>query len=230
MSGVNLNDPRSATQRGFGRLWSPSGERRTDMVTLRVDGVEFVGGVHPALHGLLELVLAECVRRGYKLKTSPTQNWGFAWRAIRGTEDWDNPVPTNHSAGTAIDINSATNWLGRTDGGDIPRRMADLFNEYGFRWGGDYSGREDPMHFEFMGTRDDARRLTKKARRELQEDEMTEAQKAELKELILFKNGVEGYFKDPEFDPAGKPLSFRQGFRLARMAAAGAKAEGDVTP
>jgi hypothetical protein len=32
----------------------------------------------------------------------------------------------------------------------MPSWMPDLWNEYGFRWGGDYSGSKDAMHYEFM--------------------------------------------------------------------------------
>lgn len=168
--GINLNDPRSATERGFGRMWTPASDDnpRTDMVQLTVLDRDarpktFVGGVHPLLHDLMQLIVNECTDRGYNL--TPDE-YGFAWRPVR---DSSPPVASNHSSGCAIDINSAFNWLGRTDGGDIPAYMRGLFNAYGFRWGGDYTGREDPMHFEFMGTTADARSMTEKARLQLGE-------------------------------------------------------------
>lgn len=185
--GVNLSDPRRADARGWGAMWSAGAARRTDMVPLEVAGVSFVGGVHPRLHELLEIVWTEGIARGYELKAQPTQTWGFAWRAIRGSTS-----PSNHSSGTAVDANSAFNWLGRSDGGDVPRWLVELFNRYGFRWGGDYSGRKDPMHWEFMGEPDDAEILTKEARAEFGEDDLTPDEKATLKRLRTFLDAVTG--------------------------------------
>jgi peptidoglycan hydrolase-like protein with peptidoglycan-binding domain len=42
-----------------------------------------------------------------------------------------------------------TNPAARHSIGSYASRMA---ARYGFRWGGDYTGRKDYMHFEFMGT------------------------------------------------------------------------------
>jgi peptidoglycan hydrolase-like protein with peptidoglycan-binding domain len=45
---------------------------------------------------------------------------------------------------------------------NLPRNAGTIAKKYGFLWGGDYTGsRKDPMHFEFMGTPADAKRLTK---------------------------------------------------------------------
>jgi hypothetical protein len=158
------------------------------MVALDVAGVSFVGGVHPKLHDLFEILWTEAVSRGYELRSNPTQTWGFAWRAIRGSTS----VPTNHSSGTATDANSAFNWLGRADGGDVPGWLVEMFNRYGFRWGGDYSGRKDPMHWEFMGAVEDARTLTERARAEFGEDDLTPEEKATLKRLNTFLDAVTG--------------------------------------
>ncbi|MEO7667392.1 MAG: M15 family metallopeptidase [Dehalococcoidia bacterium] len=184
---INLNDPRNATARGFGRMWTPAtnNDPRTDMVSLSVviagpDPV-FVGGMHPALHDLAQLLIEETARRGYVFDVSPQQDWGFAWRAIR---DSNPPVASNHSSGCALDINSVFNYLGRTDGGDVPAWMVKLWNSYGWRWGGDYTGREDPMHWEFMGTIADAKRMTAKARKELEDVALTTEQKAALQFVI----------------------------------------------
>lgn len=218
-SGVNLNDPRSATERGWGRMWTPNTAPRRDMVPLVVEGVPFVGGVHPELHELLAVLWSEALDRGYKLREKPLQTWGFAWRPIRGTEVYSGGavvggVPTNHSAGTAVDANSAVNYLGRTDGGDVPKWLVDLFNDYGFRWGGDYTGRQDPMHFEFMGTTADAKRLTEKARKELVDMALTDDQKDALQFVI----GERLQLADKP-EPA-EPGPRRQGWRFAENVAA----------
>jgi hypothetical protein len=32
----------------------------------------------------------------------------------------------------------------------LSRNVIDVFRAHGARWGGDYKGRKDPMHFEFV--------------------------------------------------------------------------------
>lgn len=65
-----------------------------------------------------------------------------------------NPVKanlSNHSWGTAFDINSRENWLGRPDAivGErgCLRELVGIANEEGFYWGGHFSN-HDGMHFE----------------------------------------------------------------------------------
>jgi len=72
-------------------------------------------------------------------KTAGTYNPRF----IRGsTSKW-----SNHAYGAAIDINAEEN--GFNVAGNIPVAMIAAFKAEGARWGGDYKGRTDPMHFEF---------------------------------------------------------------------------------
>ena len=73
-------------------------------------------------------------------------DWGYAFRDVRG-------VPgklSNHSSGTAIDLNSIKHPLGKLNtfqAAKVPMLRA-LCVKYGLKWGGDYSGRKDEMHFE----------------------------------------------------------------------------------
>src|SRR5262249_27953506 len=48
----------------------------------------------------------------------------------------------------AVDINPEGNEL-RTKG-SMPKFAIDAFKRQGARWGEDYKGRKDPMHFEFV--------------------------------------------------------------------------------
>lgn len=65
-------------------------------------------------------------------------------RFIRGsTTKW-----SNHAYGAAIDLNAEDNGFGAGKG-NIPKPVVDAFKRQGARWGGDYKGRTDPMHFEF---------------------------------------------------------------------------------
>ncbi len=72
-------------------------------------------------------------------------DWGYAYRDVRG-------VPgklSNHSSGTAIDLNSLRHPLGKVgtfDAAKVPMIRA-LAKKYGLTWGGDWT-RKDEMHFE----------------------------------------------------------------------------------
>ncbi len=64
-------------------------------------------------------------------------------RKVRGSKTrW-----SNHAFGAAIDINAAENGFNAHS--TIPRPVILAFKRQGARWGGDYHGRKDPMHFEF---------------------------------------------------------------------------------
>jgi hypothetical protein len=186
--------------RGWGPGWPNC--QRDKMVPLDVDGIlfrahtitgikqhqeaDFPGGVHRGIAELVERLCLETIRRGYGLVDGWC--WGFACRAITGTTD----KPSNHSWGLAIDINAPRNGYGPTLRTDMPAWMPKLWSDYGFRWGGTYSGNKDAMHYEFMGTPADAERYLRKARAEglgeeddlvLLSDNEQRALKAFLREL-----------------------------------------------
>lgn len=55
---------------------------------------------------------------------------------------------STHCWGIAIDLNPETNRMGTP--GDMHPGIVDIFREFGFKWGGDWSGRsKDPMHFQY---------------------------------------------------------------------------------
>lgn len=66
----------------------------------------------------------------------------YCCRKIRGSDRW-----SNHAFGGAIDLDAEHNgfFAGK---GTIPQYVIDAFDRVGFRWGGNYKGRTDPMHFE----------------------------------------------------------------------------------
>lgn len=75
--------------------------------------------------------------------------WGWADRDVRGMTDI-----SNHASGTAIDLNAPLHPLGTSPtanytAAQIPA-IHNIVNFYGgvIRWGGDYVGRKDGMHFE----------------------------------------------------------------------------------
>lgn len=68
----------------------------------------------------------------------------FNVRKIAGSDNW-----SNHSWACAIDLSPATNGF-HAGHGTIGNIVVDAFKRQGALWGGDYHGRTDPMHFEFV--------------------------------------------------------------------------------
>lgn len=55
---------------------------------------------------------------------------------------------STHCWGIAIDLNPETNRQGSA--GDMHPEIVELFREFGFKWGGDWSGKsKDSMHFQY---------------------------------------------------------------------------------
>jgi hypothetical protein len=140
----------------FGPGW-PNCSRSQIVTLVRSDGLRLP--VHQDIAGLVAILLDLTELSGYDVK--PGQTWGYACRAIAGTS-----TPSNHSWGTAIDINAPSNprrarGLPRIT--DIPKPVVALWKNHGFRWGGDYTW-PDAMHMEFMGSAADAQRIERRLR------------------------------------------------------------------
>jgi peptidoglycan hydrolase-like protein with peptidoglycan-binding domain len=72
----------------------------------------------------------------------------FVPRMVRGSTS----RLSNHSWGTAFDINAPENWLGQQPA-PVGRKgsllkIVPIANSFGFYWGGHYNNRPDGMHFE----------------------------------------------------------------------------------
>ncbi|MFW5758221.1 MAG: M15 family metallopeptidase, partial [Bacteroidota bacterium] len=103
---------------------------------------------------LLRELFAIANRLDYKIRTFHT----YCFRYKKGTgrliaNDVQNDTIiweklSNHSLGSAIDINAKQNWWGETIW-DIPPEIVKLFRRYGFYWGGEYRSTKDAMHFEY---------------------------------------------------------------------------------
>lgn len=100
---------------------------------------------HEAMIPQLAGALTEIEERGLA-HLLDTSDYGGCWVPRR--IDWSPHRPlSNHAWGLAIDINVSTNQLGRTP--LLDRRIVDVFERWGFGWGGDWS-RPDGMHFELV--------------------------------------------------------------------------------
>jgi hypothetical protein len=73
-------------------------------------------------------------------------DWGYAFRMVRGSTD----TLSNHSSGTAIDLNATKHPLGKenTFSKEDAAKCVALAAKYGCKWGGTYKARKDDMHFE----------------------------------------------------------------------------------
>lgn len=54
-----------------------------------------------------------------------------------------------HTWGVALDFNTATNPMQKKLVTDFTPEVVSIFEEWGFYWGGNFSGMKDPMHFQF---------------------------------------------------------------------------------
>jgi hypothetical protein len=105
-------------------------------------GVKTTFYAHRKLTATFEAVFAEILRLGLKdLITSWDGLYNF--RPIRGTTS----QISLHAFGAALDLNAAANALG-TDG-NMDQRLIDVFEHFGFFWGGQFHSRPDPMHFQY---------------------------------------------------------------------------------
>jgi hypothetical protein len=84
-------------------------------------------------------------------------DWGYAFRNVRGSSD----RLSCHSSGSAIDLNATRHPLGKV--GTFPPEKVPMIRalakKYGLKWGGDYKGRADEMHFEVEVTPTKAKAL-----------------------------------------------------------------------
>lgn len=152
-------------KRGWGSGYPDCNEERW-IPLVAANGVGF-GRVHRRVHDLLELLLAECIRKGYPPKAG--QCWGAVCRCSHksdGTcakDSAGNVIPSNHSWGLAIDFNSLDNVYGASTY-KMPAWVPALFKTYGFRWLGPPI--HDWQHLDFAGTPADADAMLAKAKRD----------------------------------------------------------------
>jgi hypothetical protein len=97
-----------------------------------------------SLTRVLEAIWEHCDKNQATIERYGLDQFGgtFNFRKIRGSSHI-----SNHAYGCAIDLDPAHNPLGAKHG-RMPPDVVLLFKQEGWRWGGDYHGRKDWMHFE----------------------------------------------------------------------------------
>lgn len=128
----------------------PDSQRAEKITDPAVLGVEFPNGWRK---GDVDVVFRYLIGRLHR-EVEPIDNggcWGYFVKTIEGSTSI-----SNHASGTAIDYNAPAhpmgtrNTYGAADRVKIRAILADL--SHVVRWGGDYSGRPDDMHFEINAT------------------------------------------------------------------------------
>lgn len=144
---------------------------------------------------VLMYVLSQVDKRVEDLDLDSTRgeldDWGYASRPIRG-----DTVISNHASATAVDVNATRHPLGdrgtfsAAQVAEIHRILAEV-GEGVVRWGGDYAGRVDEMHFEIDANQ--AAVTAAAARLASREDDDMSAEDArQIKAMMWTGQGVPG--------------------------------------
>ena len=134
--------------------------------------------VAPILLGFLNEIIA----KGYRVNGKTLDDWGWYVRTIAGSN-----TLSNHSWGLAVDVNALTNPQGRTLRTDMPAFVPEAAKRWGLRWGGTYESRPDAMHFEWIGSRDDALRFVRDLKTLAQEADVTDADIEKIAQRVYEK-------------------------------------------
>lgn len=99
----------------------------------------------PALTTIFTEVWDKCGHSQAEVDKTGISDFGgcFNIRRIAGSNNW-----SNHSWAIAIDLSPGSNGFRYNSDTTLSNTVIDAFKRQGFRWGGDYHGRKDPMHFE----------------------------------------------------------------------------------
>lgn len=110
----------------------------------RVKTIMFHRKAAPALLAALNEIWDYCQHDQSRIDAAGVSKYAGAYnhRMVRGSKTkW-----SNHAYAAAIDLNAEENGLYAK--GNMPQFVIDAFCRQGWMWGGWYSGRKDPMHFE----------------------------------------------------------------------------------
>lgn len=131
--------------------WPASADPKTiDVNSYLVPGTKLKLRVAKKVAPILINFAAEFNELVEKLEGKQLDDWGYAFRQVRGSTD----MLSNHASGTAIDLNATKHPLGAKDTFK-PKQVEtilELCDKYNIGWGGLYKRRADEMHFEIKET------------------------------------------------------------------------------
>jgi hypothetical protein len=157
---------------------------------------------------LLRWVASQFDKRVEDIDPGVLDDWGYAERTIRGSST----DLSNHASGTAIDLNATRHPLGTNPSANFSQAQlntihAVLAQAQGcVRWGGDYTGRKDPMHFEIVASEAKCASvlaaINSGAAAQTQEDDLTPDQ---ANRLIWCETALRTLINQATGDPQGDP-------------------------
>jgi hypothetical protein len=126
-----------------------------------IPGTEIKVRVAEAAAPLLINFAAEFNERVEKIDKGELDDWGYAFRPVRGSDD-PNSL-SNHSSGSAIDLNARKHPLGKRDTFTPEQKIIldELCAKYKLRGGYTYKNRPDDMHFEVIVSPGEAKKHIK---------------------------------------------------------------------
>jgi len=141
--------------------WTASKIRaEIDIDSFAIPGTKIKLTCNKAVAPLLVGFAAEFHKLIEPIDEGSLDDWGYCYREIRGSST----NLSNHSSGTAIDLNSTKHPLGKI--GTFPNEKVPMIRalakKYGILWGGDFKHRKDEMHFEIALTPAKAAALVEK--------------------------------------------------------------------
>jgi hypothetical protein len=127
------------------------------------------------LKGDVAVVLREVARRFHTTVEPLVKNtcWGWYVKPIEGSS-----TVSNHASGTAVDLNADQHPMGVSASHNFSTTQIKACHaivaamDGVVRWGGDYTGRPDPMHWEIVGTAAATKKLAAKITAEREDDDM----------------------------------------------------------
>jgi len=132
--------------------WPASEDRKTlGIETFTVPGTKIKFACAKDVAPILIAFCAEFHELVEPIDQGQLDDWGYAFRMTRGSDK----VLSNHSSGTAVDLNATKHPLGKSNTftKEQTNTIQLLLVKYGLAWGGNYKKRKDEMHFEIAMTK-----------------------------------------------------------------------------
>ena len=125
-------------------------EKEIDIKVFKIKGTDRKMRLQKDAGVILAAFAAEFHAQVEPIDEGVFDDWAYAYRDVRGSDS----VLSNHSSGTAIDLNATKHPLGmqNTFTKQQAATIRELTKKYGLKWGGDYAKRKDEMHWEIVET------------------------------------------------------------------------------